>query len=257
MGYIYREVGNVCFLAASKVAIWRKPASGDKFAPYKNPQVNASLVLFHSDFDYYGAVAWNMNRVINHPSVSGLSYKVSPYEPASAEYYGRSSITTHALITHNLGYVPKFFVAYSGQMIPHGTPIQTESGNRARFVSAYATATQIRLKDIGISSASALSSVSRTYQVIVFRDSVADMALPLLRLSPDDVVMGQGKFRTQWPHLRAVGAGDSPFAQATGRTAAIRNGGIRIRTPSGGAVDFGPFNGSISAPTFINVGLGV
>src|SRR5690606_10520714 len=107
--------------------------------------------LFHSDFDYYGAVAWDMSRVISHPSVSGLSYQVSPYEPASAQYFGRSSVTTHALITHNLGYVPKFFVAYDGQMIPHGTPIQTDSGNRARFVSAYATTTQIRLKDIGIS----------------------------------------------------------------------------------------------------------
>jgi hypothetical protein len=256
MGYIYREVGNICFLAGSKVAIWRKPPSGDKFGPYKNPMAHVSRILFHSDFDYYGAVAWTMSRTISHPRVNGASYAVSEYEPASTRFFGRQQERTHLLLTHNLGYAPRYFVAYDGEMIPHGTPIQTQSGGRCRFVSAYATETQIRLKEIGISSDADLLDTSRTYQVIAFRDSVADLALPLLRLKPDDVVMGQGKFRTRWPHLRNVGSGDTPFAVALDRTAAYGNGGIRVRTPEGGTVDFGGFQGSLPAPDFINVGLG-
>lgn len=217
--------------------------------PFLNPMGWVDNILFHSDFNYYGVVASAMSVTITHPAVAGKTTS-RPYSPVS--YTGQSVATSHLLLNHNLGYVPLFFVATGGQMIPHGTPTQV-AGSAYRMVSAYATATQIRLRDLGISTAAALPSVSRTYQVLVFRSTAKVPGLKSLDLSPGAAVFGQGKFQQAQAHLRALLSGDTPFAVPLGRTAAIRNGSLRVRSANGSIIDVGPFNGTLPSPGFINV----
>lgn len=238
------------------------PGGGDPLNP--NSQMNRPIisplswldnVYFHSDLGYY-PVAANTTTTISHPSVAGRTVTVGSDAYLSQLYYGQSLTFDHLLLTHGLGYVPRFFVAYDGKMIPHGMPVQSASGG-VRLVSAYATTTQIRLREFATSSASTLPAVTRSYQVLAFRNNIVDPSLPMLRIEPGDVVFGQGKFRANEPHLRATGPGDSLFAQAQNRTAGIRNGSFRAYPPNGSPVDLGNFTGSFAAPTYINVTAGV
>lgn len=238
------------------------PGGGDPLDPTSlmNRPVVSPLswldnVYFHSDLNYY-PVAASGTTTVSHPSVAGKTQTVGDDAYLSQLYYGQSQTFDHNLITHGLGYVPLFFVAYDGKMIPHGMPVQSASGG-VRLVSAYATATEIRLREFATSSATDLPTVSRNYQVLVFRNNVPNPSLPMFLAQPGDVVFGQGKFRGNTPHLRATGPGDSIFAQARGRTAAIRNGSFRAYPPNGSPVDLGTFTGSLPAPSFINVTAGV
>jgi hypothetical protein len=249
------------FADATGCAIFEEaPGGGDPLnptslmnRPFLNPMSWVANILFHSEFNYYGVVASTLSVTITHPAVAGVT-TARPYTPVN--YVGQSVVYDHLLLNHNEGVVPLFFVAYGGQMLPHGTPTQIEAGGY-RMVSAYATATQIRLRDLGVSSASTLPAASRTYQVLVFRSTAKDPALKQLDLSPGAAVLGQGKFQQSQAHLRALLSGDTPFAVAKDRTAAIRNGSLRARFSNGGIVDVGPFNGSLPAPGFINVTAGV
>lgn len=238
------------------------PGGGDPLSP--TSQMNRPVIspldwldniYFHSDLNYYPTVV-NGVTTISHPSVAGRTQTVGDDAYLSQLYYGQSLTFDHLLIQHDLGYVPLFFVAYDGKMIPHGMPVQFASGG-VRLVSAYATTTQIRLREFATSSASALPAVTRSYQVLVFRNNSPDLALPVLNIEPGDVVFGQGRFRANMPHLRATGPGDSIFAQARTRTAAVRNGSFRAYPPNGSPVDLGTFTGSLPAPGFINVTAGV
>lgn len=251
MPYIFMEDAQNCFLASSKVAFWRKPVSGDKFAPYKDPIANIDLIRFHSDLNYYGVVAKDLAKVIGHAAVAGLTTDVGS---TGTIVVGQQAVSEYVLINHNLGYVPLYMVALDGQMIPQGLPIQQEGGG-ARFVSSYATASAIVLRDVGFSSASTLPAQNRTYSVLVFRSPAADPGLPMFHLAPGAAIFGRGKFQLTQNHLRQVGVGESPFAIAQGPTMAIRNGGMGARLASGGVVTVGAFNGTYPNPPFINVGI--
>lgn len=223
--------------------------------PVLSPLNWLNNIYFHSDLGYYGVIA-NASISINHPAVAGRIQTVGQDIYLSQLYYGQSQTFDHLLLQHDLGYIPRFFVAYDGKMIPNGMPIQSASGG-VRLVCAYATSTQIRLQEFSTSSASALPSATRLYQVLVFRNNNPDLSLPMLNVEPGDVIFGQGKFRANMPHLRATGPGDSLFAQARNRTAAVRNGSFRAYPPNGSLVDLGPFTGSLPNPNFINVTAGI
>jgi len=221
--------------------------------PVLSPLNWLSNVYFHSDFNYYNTFTYDMARTITHGGVAGSS----TYVTLQTKYEGLIVQSDHLLLTHNLGYVPRFFVATAGRMLPHGYPVQNVDLGRIRFVTAYATATELRLFELASSSALDLPAVNVTYQAIVFADSVADPLLKKLLIQPGNVVFGQGKFRLDRPPLRAVAGGESPFVVATGRTAAIGNGALRVYQPNGSPIDFGSFAGSLPAPSYINVQLGV
>lgn len=238
------------------------PGGGDPLDPNSlsnrlvlNPLAWLDNILFHSDLGYYGVVA-SGTTAVSHPAVAGRTVTVGSDAYLSQLYYGQSQVFDHLLLQHNLGYVPRFFVAYDGKMIPHGMPVQT-SGAAVRLVCAYATTTQIRLREFASSSAADLPAAVRSYQVLAFRNNAVDPALHLLKIEPGDVVFGQGKYRANNPHLRATGQGDTVFAQAKTRTAGARNGAFRAYPPNGAPVDLGPFTGTLPAPTFINVTAGV
>lgn len=238
------------------------PGGGDPINPaslMNRPVINPSgwlaNIYFHSDFDYYSTRHFE-TVTINHGAVGGTTTSLGPIN----SFGGQSVTADHLLVQHNLGVVPRFFVVYDGRMIPHGTPVQRPDVGRARFVTGYATTTQLRLFERAFSSTATLPAVSLSYQAMVFGPSAADPLLDQLLISPANVVFGKGKFRMEWPHLRVVGPGDSPFAQAQGRTAGIGNGAIRAWTPNSGApIDFGgSYSGNFnSAPNFINLSAGV
>lgn len=246
-----------------RVAIFEEAPGGgeadDINAPRHRPALDPvgwiNNVYFHSDLGYYAVAAHGTTGIV-HSAVAGRTVTVGADAYLSQLYYGRSQVFDHLLLQHNLGYVPKFFVAYDGKMIPHGMPVQ-ESGGGVRLVSAYATASQIRLREFATSSASDLPSASRNYQVLAFRNNVVVPGLPMLEIEPGQVIFGQGKFIAGQPHLRATGPGDTVFAQAKGPTAGVRNGAFRAWPPNGAPVDLGVYTGGLGAPSFINVTAGV
>jgi len=224
--------------------------------PFLNPSAWSTYVYFHSDFNYYGVAAYDMAKVVNHAAVAGLDTVTGP-DVASLHFYGQTVATDTVLINHGLGYIPKFFLASGGKMLPHGIPVQVDGAAKARFICAYATSTQIILRDIGISSNTALAAISLTYQVLVFRDTAPQAGVENLRIEPGNVIFGKGKFRAGQPHLRISSTGDTPFSIALNKTAAVRNGAIRTIPPNGSAIDFGNFTGSLAAPGFQNVTVGL
>lgn len=243
------------------------PGGGDPIDP--NSQMNRPVldpitwidnIYFHSDLNYYRIAAQNLNVVINHASVAGLTTQAGNGAGDTSDivtYAGQIATTSHLLIDHNLGYIPKFFCIYDGKLIPHGTPVQSVGNGQIRFVTAYATTTQIRLFETASSTENALPAITKTYQVIVFHDATADLDYPMLDLHPGVAVFGQGKFRGENPHLRADGLGDVQWPIATERAAGIRNGGLRAYYPNGGYVDFLYYNGSLAAPDYIITSAGI
>lgn len=228
--------------------------------PVVSPLSWLSNVYFHSDLNYYGIAVKNLSATVSHPSIAGMTRTAAGGNQevsAAVVFYGQSVETNHVLVTHGLGYVPKFFCIYNNRLIPHGTPVQDEGVGLKRFVTAYATSSQIVLHEVGWSSDTSLSAVSRTYQVIVFREPLVSPVAKQLDLYPGEAIFGKGKFRGSEPHLRADGPGDVQWPIATGRTAGVRNGGLRVWVPNGSYVDFGPYNGSMGAPSYINTSAGV
>jgi hypothetical protein len=243
------------------------PGGGDPIDPLSlmnrpvvSPLSWLSNIYFHSDLDYYGIAVKNLSVSISHAAIAGMVRTAAGgnQEVSAAVTFGGQTVeTNHLLVNHGLGYVPKFFCIYDNRLIPHGTPVQDSGFGLKRFVTAYATSTQIRLHEVGYSSASTLPAVSRTYQVIVFREPSADPTEKQLDLYAGGADFGRGKFRGAEPHLRADGLGDVLWPIATGPTAGVRNGGLRVWVPNGSFVDFGPYNGSLGAPSYINTSAGV
>lgn len=227
--------------------------------PVVDPLNWISNLYFHSDLDYYEIAARNMNCVISHAAVAGRITQAGGTGEVSAvvSLGGQFVRTSHLMVTHNLGYIPRFFCIYNGRLIPHGIPVQDAGGGLVRFVTAYATATEIRLGELAVSTTVALPATTLTYQVIVFRTPGTNPSSKMLDIYPGAAEFGQGKFRASEPHLRADGLGDVQWPVATGRTAAVRNGGLRAYYPNGGYVDFGPYNGSLGPPPYITTSAGV
>lgn len=232
-------------------------------APMNRPVLAPLLwlpnIYFHSDLDYYGVAAKNLAIPIDHQAVPAKStvIGVNGFNTATFVYYGQTLEQDQLLLTHNLGYVPKFYSIFNGRFMSSGNPVQTIAASRARFSSVYATTTQIRVHSVGSSADVDLPALTATYGVLVFRQHAPVAAEKMLNIEPGEVTFGQGKFKSAQPPLRVVGPGDAQYAVAQGRTADSRNGGQRFYVANGGAFDFGPYNGTLPAPTYINVTAGV
>lgn len=245
-----------------RCAVYEAAPGADPDAPAWDPASWLSYVYFHSDFDYYSLIGMG-TTTINHASVAGVAGdQEDPPDivfgtPSNVTVSVRGQVveTSHLIANHSLGYVPKFFLTYNGMMIPHGTPIQRQDASRLRFVSAYATTSIIGLKELAYSTDSNLDAVSIAYGYMIFRDPSTGLSGDQLLLEPGNVWFGKGKFRSSENHLRITSTGDSPYAVAMGPTAGYGNGGIRVATPDGTLIDVGPFSGSFTAPSTINVGV--
>jgi len=229
----------------SKMVVWQTPDSGDVMGPFNDPVTNLDRIWLCSDFDYY-QVAFDQSVTLSHASVSGANTSFASIFTI-AGHYVESDL---AVLTHNLGYIPRFKVAIGAELIPNGWAIQTPAGgdNGARLVSFYATTTEIRCKDMGWATASTLAAKSQTYEVVVFEIPTADNTKPVFggKLG----ILCQGKFDANKAHLRRADAGESsPFDILTSKAGDINFGAYKMFTGDGTSKTFGAYGGSMSAPS--------
>lgn len=236
-----------------RAAIWVKPTSGDKMAPFDDPTAHFDKIRFCSDFQYLSAPLITQ-VTINHAQVNGVTgtgytgASAGGTNTGSSEPIANGQVVpaSHTLYTHNLGYPPFHMVLLDGEVL-NGGAVQVQSG-RLRLVSSYATNSIIGLREIGMSSTANLSAVSRTYDVIVFRELAADPAKPLWHVRLDDglIVMGQGKIDQESRVLRRAADEEEPtFYVPVTRTSDTRNGAIRTISPIGGIKDYGLYIGDL------------
>lgn len=201
-------------------------------APLNSPVAHLDKIRFHSDFDYYLVEIGPVSVTINHPALGGGAFTITTFPVINR--LGTTGITDHVLLTHNLGYAPAYMVVSDGGIIAPGSFIQ-ETSTTVRTVTPYATETIIGLRDLQISGSSALPAMSKTYQVIIFRDTVAENDHLIDYVAADDhLTMGLGKFRADRKSLRrSLLADASPFDISLGPTIGIKNGGSKTVLPGG------------------------
>lgn len=248
--------------STGRAALYDEPAgasgafddpNSDRNEPLNDPVSWLDHVRFHSDFDYYQVHSGPDTVTVNHAAIAGATTDI--YNLAGATFARQGQIvTTHIdLVTHDLGYVPSFFVIMNGAIVAPGTLVQVDTA-RDRQVTPYATTTKIRLFEAGTSSASTLAAISIDYEVVVFKQPIADM--PGIAFDFDEVtgrvVMGYGKFDSDLKMLREAGApGDSPYDISLGPTVDIKNGGKRSVLADGTTVSDTNYNGTFTgSPSF-------
>lgn len=235
-------------------------------APAKNPAAHLPNVIWHSEFFQYELAMPIQSVSVSHPALAGrqkywgeggyyegLGIGYDPNQNLKYLVNGQVSSAQHTLVNHGLGYVPLAFVAYGGRMLMPGVLVQTASEGRNRFVAQYATSSIVGLREVMNASQNALGSVSRTYQVMVFRVPAAQSALPLFGRHGASVLLGRGKVDTAKTYLRRPEPGQSsPFSLDRGPTADIDNGRTRIVTGGVTTTEEG-YGGSFSGPAFVGV----
>lgn len=229
--------------ATGRCALYDEPSSAGaadnpnaaRNAPLNNPTTNLQYLYFHSDLDYMEVSHGPTNAGVGHPAV-----------PAAAAVPGQAAVVvaggwfnSTVLLTHNLGYVPDFFVVRNGDIVYPGTNVQYEpSDGRARFVTVYATATQIVLYEWALQTGNVLAGSNQTYTVVVFRQPPAPSGNILLDFNPATgiVRMGREKFNSSRRYLQVTPGGTS-YGFALGKTIDLNNGAPRYVDPDGSIVD--------------------
>lgn len=242
-------------ITTGRVALYEEtPGGGDVTDPNSNrnrpindPLTWLEYVKFHPDFDYYQVHSGPTTVAINHSAVagvSGVSVGVSGLVTRTGNFYS----TTHTLVTHNLGYIPKYMVVQGGRIVAPGTLLSLTAGQN-RNVTPYATTTTINLYETAGVGATTLPALSLNYDVIVFRQPVADS--PYERdFDPvtGRMILGFGKFDSEYKVLRSVGSAGStsPFDISLGPTIDIRNGAVKIVLADGTTLTEPNYTGSFT-----------
>lgn len=231
--------------------------------PAVDPGSWLDKVFFHSDCDYYQLSGSLTTKTVTHAALAGKTTTSPPPVPdggpiPSIEYYGDARTTDILLVSHALGYVPKYMVAYAGRRLPAGLLIQSVTGSGDRILQHYATSTGIYLREFAFSgpaSTGDLPAITESYQVMVFVTPTADPALPLRGYDDASGVLqyGHGKVRSDARYLRQVLAGESDFDFNLGPTMGLANGGCRVVT-GGVATNQNGYSGSFSGPAYVPVG---
>jgi len=233
--------------------------------PAKDPVSWSENVIWHSDFFQYELAMPLQTRTITHASLAGYSqiYRLTPTiaavasPPTDGIYFTRitqTRATDITLVTHNLGYVPLFFVSLGGRVITNGTVVQVAGNGLTRWVSPFATSSIIGLREIAASRTSALPAVVCTYQALIFRNSETTPGRTICGLEGDNLVLGAGKVDTSQQYLRSALAGETDFDFDLGETIDIANG--RCRHVSGGVTTTeADYSGSFTGSGFIPVGV--
>lgn len=242
-----------------KMVIWEKPASGDRMAPFDDPETHFDLIRFCSEFQYLNNSLRVNGITVAHSSVAGVtgSGYVAPGPNGGSTgpvANGQVVTTNKALYTHSLGYVPQFMVLFNGALLYPGTAVQISSTKKEiRLASAYATTTEIRIREIGISSATALAAANINYDVIIFRDPAKVSGAPLFQVEPSGISLGYGRITSEQKPMRRVVGAESFFFIPLGRTADIRNGAYRTISPVNGTKNLGPYLGDFFLADSIKV----
>lgn len=212
--------------------------------PLNNPAAHLARIRVHTDFDYY-QVHSITSVSITHAAVAGASVLVA--SSPSITRVGQVVRTNIDLVNHGLGYPPRYMIVSGDGLIGQSSLIQI-GGTGGRRISPFATASHIKLLDVGISSAAALAAISRTYKVIVFRAPTADSSY-LFDWDPISgaLILGKGKFRGSLQALRrTLDADASPFDIPLGRTSDIANGVSRTVLADGTTFTSPNYTGSFT-----------
>lgn len=231
------------------VALYTEAAGGGdlmdpaaaRHAPAYDPEGNLDKIKFSTALDML-EIATEASTTIAHPSVAGSSSPgVSNGSSGSSSAASGNDTTRYAqgaedylLVTHGLGYVPDFAVSVDGVAVS-AYPVQI-TGQRARYVTAYATTTEIRLSGVSVVGASGLAAVDITYDVMVFRaprDASGDV---LWSFDPDtgEATAGFGRFSSLRRYLQVMPEGvGSPFVLPYGNSIDVNNGASRQAAPDG------------------------
>lgn len=240
-------MGNMTLMsdpATGHVALFEEPFGSGAYTdpasarnlPLRQPENYLGYVHLHTALDQMEVVAYQPSLSVTHPKVRGRS-------PTEIDGVANVSVSPgvdrvdRLLFTHSLGYVPHFLVAINGVILSPGFPVQVLSGGgRSRYVTAYATATEIRLSEISVVTADDLPAVAVTYQLLVFREAPAPSGSVVLEYSSANglVTMGFGRFRSDRAYLQVLPQGTgTPFALPNGPTIDVKNGAPVMAKASG------------------------
>ena len=237
-------------------------------APAKTPSDYLDKLIWHQRCFQYEMPVAPADVAITHAALATANtyYVVSAYSvspggptgPGTSEIgfvvQGANRITDILLLTHGLGYVPKFMVSLDGRRVCDGFVVYSDASGSHFRVSVFATATGIYLRESAVATNTSLAAVAKTYRVMVFVNRAPDPSKPMFGKAGAAMTLGRGIIDTSRRYLRRTGSGDSPFALNLGTTLDIKNGGSR--SASGGVVSSEPrYNGSMAAPPFISVGV--
>lgn len=232
----------------NRVALYDEaPGGGDpkdpnsaRNAPLNNPVAHLDKIYFHSDFNYI-EVALLASATISHAgfaAASPVAWNGNAGTGGSQGFAIGNYSGDHLLASHSLGVIPRFRVVTAGQMLPTGFPVQATSSGATRYVSAYATTTQIRLKEFANAGWAATGGISVDYQVMVFAEPPAPTGNLLFDWDPTTgiLTLARGRWRSDRRYLQVV-PGGSPFAMIQGRNIDLNNGAARTITPNGTIVE--------------------
>jgi hypothetical protein len=199
-------------------------------APLNNPAANLAYLYFHSDFNYLEVAFGPTAVVVSHGAVAASS----PPAGATVNFGWTGTVTDRLLFTHSLGYVPKVLAIVGNNTVWPGMPVQT-GGGATRFVSIYATTTQVRMVEFVSTGSGTLPAVDLTYTLLVLADPPAATGNILFDFDPVTgiVEMGRRKFKSDRRYLQVV-PGGSPFGISYGgKTIDLHNGAMRAFRPDG------------------------
>lgn len=264
--------------ATGKVALFDEASGGGDPAdvnsqrnrPLKNPSGWLANIYFHTDLDNL-EVAFDQTVSVSHAAVSSVT--TTTFLTATGALAFNAYHTDRLLLTHNLGYIPDCMVAQGTNMLWPGFPVQTGSDGRGRYVSIYATTTEIRMYEWVSATATALPATTLSYRILVFANPPAPADGILIDFNPSSglTYMAGGRFRSDRHYLQ-VTPGGSPFGLSAGKSIDLSNGAVRYVRPDGTRFEpipsslqlklrsdssgYGPsmaYNGSFAAETSILV----
>ena len=238
-------------VAGGKAAVYEKPVSGDPLAPFGDPGAHLDLVFFHSDLDFYRVHSGPTDVTVTLPTVAAASHTV-PANP-SLIVRGQVQIDDLLLVTHDLGYVPNYFIiSNNGELISGDMVQQVDDANgyRGRYLGHWADTSGVYLRSFGVSSAANLNSMSFDCTVVVFAEGApsGDVVIDFDTIT-GRLTMGKGMFDSDQVLLRAQGqAGDSPYDIQLGQSIDIDDGRSRVARANGTITDEPGYGGSFVAP---------
>lgn len=230
-------------------------------APLNSPISYLPNIHFHSDFDYYQVAAGPTGVTINHASVATVTTVVDSGVIFPLTAYGTQTTTSHLLLTHSLGYIPNYMVIQGTNLIPPSTIIQRDGtglSRRTRYISPYATTSEIRLFEFRSTGDTTMAALSLDYTVVVFKQPLASGNI-LIDFDPatGTILMGKGKFDSSLRFLRRADiAGDTPYDISLGPISDIANGRVKTVLPSGATSTEDGYDGSFTGSTSFQGALG-
>ena len=250
---VFRAIGDVvaCFEEPNTTGS-ELDIDAPRNAPMKDPLNHLSAITWHSAFDQFELAAGPTDVTIGHTAqgIEITNIGVNTLFIAASSGARESDIL---LYTHGLGYKPRAKVTISGQVVNPGQIIQNSSSWR-RSVSVFVTTTGVYLRELAWAKDATLPAHSQAYRVYVFRQAAATPGEPLFSKTGALMTLARDIVRSDKRYLRRTGSGDQEFSMDSGPTVDIANG--RKRVANGGVLTTEPgYNGSMSAPAYVTVGL--